>query len=490
MKPNVLVMVMDTARYDDVLASAGDQRITPNLDAIADSGTIFENAFAASPWTLPSHASLFTGMYPSKHGAHAGYKRLDAQLPMLPEAFADADYETVGVSNNTWVSGEFGFERGFERFHKTWQYVQSNTDLAPVVRDYEDHGFVHALRTLTHELGRGNPLVNVTNAIYGQFFHRDEDSGARQTNRWLREWLADRAGNRPFFLFVNYLEPHLEYRPPRDHAERFLPDGVTYERAMNIPQDAWGYITNEVELDEIEFDILRALYRAEISYLDERIADLHSALQEVGEWENTITVVTGDHGENIGDHGLMDHQYCLYDTLLHVPLIMHGGPFTGGKTSDDVVQLTDLAPTLLDCAGINAPEFRSTIQGVSMHPNAEDARVHAFAEYLAPQPSMEALNRRVRSVPGSVRRYDRRLRAVRVGDWKFIRGSDGSRELYDISTDPDESINLVENQLELAECLEADLDRWLDSFTHADTDGSVKISAETEERLEDLGYLQ
>ncbi|SEP69038.1 sulfatase [Natrinema salaciae] len=485
--PNVVVIVLDTARAD-VIASGIHNGFLSNIDSIRKEGAIFEQCTSAAPWTLPSHGSLFTGMASSKHGAHADHKELNNTQTTIAEVFQADGYDTVAVSNNTWISEEFGFGRGFEEFRKTWQYVQSDIDLGRIARTEEG---MDKLKSLGRELFAGNPIVNVTNAIYGQFVRNHYDDGAKQTNEWIRSWLTERTTTDPFFLFVNYLEPHLEYRPPNEFAERFLPSGISYEEAMDVPQDAWGYIAGTVEMSDRDLEVLRGLYRAEIAYLDQQIGELRELLEEQNEWEDTIFVVTGDHGENIGDHGLMDHQYCLYDTLLHVPLFVHGGPFTGGQEIDDLVQLTDIAPTLLDAAGIDAPAFREQAQGRSFHPDADtEPREYAFAEYMAPQPSMDALEKRVGELPEEVRKYDRSLRSIRSTEWKYIRGSDGSEELYHVAEDPGETENLVDAEPEKAAELESELDAWLRSFDHADTGGDVSMRDETKARLEDLGYLQ
>jgi arylsulfatase A-like enzyme len=486
---NVALIVLDTARAD-VLAThlESESPETSALARLAAEGTSAESAFAGSPWTLPSHASLFTGTYPSRHGAHAGHKRLEAEPRTLAEAFAAAGYETVAVSNNTWISEEFGFARGFETFLKTWQYVQTDTDLGAVARTALG---TDRLRAALARLFEGNPFVNALNAVYGKFLRKRSDDGVRRTNAWLGKWLTDRAGDRPFFLFVNYLEPHLEYRPPTDYARRYLPDGVSYETAMAVPQDAWGYVAGTVELTDRDFEILRALYRAEIAYLDDRIGDLRAHLEAAGEWDDTVFVVTADHGENIGDHGLMDHQYCLYDTLLHVPLIARGGGFEGGGTVTDLVQLPDLGPTLLDAAGVEDPSFRAQSQGRSFHPDAgERAREFVIAEYLAPQPSMAALAKRVGRLPESVARFDRSLRAIRDDEWKLIRGSDGSTELYNVAEDPDERTDRAAARPDQVARLGEAIDDWLASFERADVSGDVDVDADTKRRLEDLGYLQ
>ena len=480
---NVVVVVMDTARQQSTPTENG---VFTGLADHAERVTTAPRAHATAPWTLPSHASLFTGTYPSKHGAHAGHKRLDRTYATLAELLADEGYETVAVSNNTWVSEEFGFGRGFETFYKTWQYVQSDTDLGRVARTRSGFGKV---RGVLGALFEGNPATNLVNAVYGQFFRKREDDGAARTNAWVEDWLSAREDSRPFFLFVNYLEPHLEYRPPADHAREQLPDGVSYDEAMAVPQDAWEYIAGETDLSEAEFEILRGLYRAEIDYLGDRVADLVAALERAGEFEETLFVLTSDHGENVGDHGLMDHQYALYETLTHVPLFLTGGPFDGGQI-DEFVQTVDIPPTILDAVGVDAPTAREQFQGVSFHPDASESREQVIAEYLAPQPSMSALESRVGALSEEVRRYDRSLRAIRTETHSYIRGSDGSAELYDRQADPDESENVADAQPETVAELDARLDAWLDSFETADTAGDVAIDPDTERRLEELGYLQ
>jgi arylsulfatase A-like enzyme len=483
---NIALIVTDTARYDSILDTQSE---LSTFDTLQKDGARYTSVFASAPWTLPSHGGLFSGQYSSKHGASAAAKRFPECTSTVVETFENASYETVAVSNNTWVSDEFGFARGFDTFRKNWQYIQSDVDLGKIAR--EEEGF-DKVRGVAKQLFDGNPIVNAANAVYGQFARkRADDDGAKSTNRWVSDWLDDRDDSDPFFLFINYLEPHLEYRPPEVFAEEYLPEGVSYAEAMEVNQDAWSYIANDVEIAERDFEILEALYHAEIAYLDERIGELRRLLEEAGEWEDTIFVVTGDHGENIGDHGLMDHQYSLHDTLIHVPLVIHGGAFTGGKSVDELVQLTDIAPTLLDAAGIDSDEFEEESQGRSFHPDAEtEPREYVFAEYMAPQPSMEALEKRVGNLPEEVYEYDRSLRAIRSHDWKLIRGSDGSAELYHVAEDPGELENLASERPENVSELESELDAWLDSFEHADATGDTDMSDATKDRLEDLGYLQ
>jgi len=482
-RPNVVLVVFDTTRVDDGV----DPNVAPTLAELRTAGWSATEAISPAPWTLPAHASILTGTHPSKHGAHADHELLDDSLPTVPELFRAADYETACVSNNTWISVESGFDRGFDTFRQMWQLVQSETSLSELVDVLEER----RLTAVSRRLLDGNPLANAANVLYRLLVRDRSDDGAKRTTTWIREWLDERDGERPFFLFANYLEPHLEYRPPRRLTEQHLPATVSYEEAMAVPQQPYEYLAGHVTLDEREFRALRGLYRAEIAYLDEQLATLRSALVDAGEWERTVFVVLADHGENIGDHGLMDHQYCLYDTLVHVPLVFGGGAVPDRPELTDLVSLVDLAPTLLDAADIDAADAREGFQGRSFHPDRDrPAREFVVSEYLAPQPSMAALERHVGDLPDEIYRFDRSLRAIRTDRHKLVRGSDGSVELYDLAADPDETTDIAAAENELVEQLTGRLDGWLDSFEQATVDGSVSIGDEREKRLEQLGYLR
>lgn len=482
-QPNIVIVVADTTRVDD----GYDQQVAPTLADLGASGMRATRSFSTAPWTLPAHASLLTGTHPSEHGAHADHELLDDSLPTLPECFRDAGYETVCVSNNTWLSVESGFDRGFDSFHQMWQLVQSRTALGELVEVTEGS----RVRAVARRMFADNPLANAANALYRLLVRNRSDDGAKRTTEWITDWLCDRTDDDPFFLLVNYLEPHLEYRPPRRIAEEYLPDDVTYHEAMNVPQRPWDYLAGNVTLSDRDFRILRGLYRAEIAYLDEQLADLRAALVEAGEFEDTVFVVTADHGENVGDHGLMDHQYCLYDTLVHVPLVLHGGPFTDREDVTDLVSLTDLAPTLLDVADIDAPDARESFTGCSFHPAAEQpSREFVVSEYMAPQPSMEALEHHLEDVPDRVYRYDRSLRAIRTEEYKLVRGSDGARELYDLDADPGETTDVAAQRPGTVDTLGTKLDEWLAATERATASGSVTIDDERKAQLERLGYLR
>ncbi|WP_255194521.1 sulfatase [Natronobeatus ordinarius] len=479
---NVVLVVLDTARARSV-----SERTMPTLSALAEEGTAFERAFATAPWTLPSHASLFTGTYTSEHGAHGGHTYLDDSVRTVAEAFADAGYETIGVSNNTWITEEFGYDRGFDELRRGWQYLQSDVDMGTVVRA-EHLGW--KLEALRDRLFEGNPFVNVANLLYSELIQPQGDDGAARATDWIVDWLGERDDDSPFFLFCNYLEPHVEYDPPRAHAERFLPDDASYEEARAIRQDPRAYDCGDYELDERDFRLLRALYRGELAYVDDQLGRLRRALEEHGQWENTVLVVCGDHGENVGEHGFFGHQYNLYDTLLHVPLVCHGGPFTGGGRRTELVQLLDLPETLLDAVDIEDPELREQSRGRSLHPAAShEPRDAVFAEYVSPQPAIERLEDRFGDLPERVYAFDRKLRAIRTTEYKYVTGDDGFERLHRVTTDPLERTDLATEEPETAARLGERLAEQFAGLEEATHTGDVAMRASTAERLADLGYL-
>ncbi|SEW15011.1 Arylsulfatase A [Natrinema salifodinae] len=472
-------------------AGSGDDSVgahpTPTLTRLADEGTAFDNAFATAPWTLPSHASFFTGTYPSEHGTHGNHTYLDDDLRTLPEAFADAGYQTIGVSNNTWITEEFGFDRGFEDLRKGWQYIQSDADMGAVVRGEDLREKLIATR---NRLFDGNPLVNAANILYSEVFQPAGDDGSNRSTDWIDDWLGSRTDDRPFFLFCNFIEPHVEYDPPREYAERFLPEGASYEEATAVRQDPRAYDCEDYDISDREFAMLRGLYRAELAYVDHQLGQLREALVAHDEWEDTLLVVCGDHGEHIGEHGFFGHQYNLYDTLLNVPLVFHGGPFTDGGRRNELVQLLDLPATLLETAGIDDPELREQWSSRSLHPgSSDDARDAVFAEYVAPQPSIDRLEARFGDIPDRVRQYDRRLRAIRTPEYKYVRGDDGFERLHHVRTDPFERTDVSDEEPETVRRLRRRIEEQFEPLADAGIVEEVEMRDGTKERLADLGYL-
>jgi arylsulfatase A-like enzyme len=482
-KPNVILIILDTARAQSFSCYGYNRETTPNIDRISQEGFLFENTISPSPWTLPAHASIFTGMLPSRHGCHEKHKFLNRNLPTLLEILKNIGYRTIGISNNSWVSRNFGLDRGFDSFIKLWQIIQYETDLA----DASSRGIDKYKRAISL-LAKGNPFINFANGIYGKYFWRRYDYGARRINKIVGKLLHDemtRSG-KPFFIFINYLEPHLIYKAPKSFFGMFLPEVVSRKNALSVNQDAWGYMGGVIPMDKDDFEVLRALYDAELFYLDHRIGEVYEFLKGKNLLDNTLLIITSDHGENIGEHNMMDHQYCLYDTLLKVPLIIRfPGVFEGGKRISNVVQTTDIFPAIMEILNFKEQNPLEGVQGKSLLKNGNSR--FAISEYIAPQPAVEAISKRYPD--GNFSKYDRGLISIRSKDWKLIVPSDGNDELYDVSADPDETKNLIDIHPDIYKNMRSKIDSRIRDNREDVEDEDTHVSAEIKKRLEALGYF-
>jgi len=423
--PNILWIVMDAARADALSCYGNPRQTTPNIDRIAAEGVLYENAFAAAPWTLPSHASMFTGLLPSAHGTTAEYRWLDDRYVTIAEVLAEHGYRTLGYSNNG--------------------YVRRGTNLTQGFSHFEYHG--------RHRQPKSRLLLNE----YRRALRRT-DQGAASTTQSVIKAVTDAVSlQRPFFVFINYMESHHPYGATPSFA-RWLPQGVTPQQALAVSQTEEPYITGEREMTVEDFDVLRALYHGDITYLDDRIGTLVEHLRKLGVLDDTVVIITSDHGELFGEHHLMKHQWCVYNELLRVPLIVRYPPaFDPGTRVTSVVRLVDLVPTILDIAGPSWPDGRP-LAGLSLLEPPPRVPV-ATAEHAFPVPWMGAF-------VDSYNRFDmssllRRLKSIQTLEWKYIWSSDGRDELYDLSTDPGETVNLIGEHPEKARELQALLEARL-----------------------------
>ncbi len=461
MPPNILLLVLDCVRADGLGVYGNPRPVTPRLDALAGESRIYTQARSAAVWTLESHASLFTGLHPRQHGVDVEHRFLDPALPTLAETLGGLGYQTAAFSTNAWVGPHFGLDRGFQHFSALWRLFPG--------------------------MGR-RPFPWWEKALRKGLLER-HDKGARKLNSYVRRWWGrQRDPARPFFLFGLFLDAHLPYRPPRGYAERLLP-APALAAAHGANQDAWAYMAGETAMSEDDFAGLRGLYDAEISYVDEQVGELLDFLAAAGGLENTVVIVTADHGENIGDHGLMDHQYCVYDTLAHVPLLIHyPAAFPTGE-DDALVQHTDLFPTLLDQTG--APDAsRPALPGRSLCPPPPAPR-HSQPGVI--QYSAAHRHRFARRHPGfdpASKGYDRTFDAIIQRDYKLIRSSHGQHELYDLSDDPSEGIDLAGVRPDLVATFGAALDAWLEAHPPFGGAGTApELDQDLAAHLRGLGYL-
>ena len=456
MRPNIILIVLDCVRFDGLHAFGNPRTVTPALDALAEQSRRYTQARSAAIWTLPSHASMFTGLHPRQHGVNVETRWLDESIPTMAEMLAQAGYQTVAFSTNAWVGPHFGLERGFEDFYALWR-------IFPNMGKARFPWWEKALRKGLLERS---------------------DKGARKLNKYVRKWWKERRDpERPFFLFGLYLDAHLPYRPPKGYAERLL-DAAALRRARAVNQDAWAYMADEVRMTPEDFAGLRALYDAEIAYVDDMLADMLRFLGSVGALENTMIVVTADHGENIGEHNLMDHQYCVCETLAHVPLIIHYPDALPPGDDNTPVQHTDLLPTFLDLAEASA---LTTLPGQSLL-SATSLPKPQVIQYTAPHRHRFA--RRHPDFDPASKGYDRTYDAIVIEGYKLIRSNRKDLWLYDLKDDPGETINLIDKLPERTRQLQSALDAWMDvTIPMTETASPPELDEDLQKHLRGLGYL-
>ena len=464
--PNIILLVMDAGRADHLSCYGYARPTTPHIDQIAAEGTLYEKAISAGVWTVPSHASLFTGMYLSGHGLYGRKLKLRPDIPTLASFLSSHGYDTLALTANALIGQATGLARGFAQLK----------DVRNVFQGEQLPGWQKM----------GNALYR--RLYYGRSPHKNSwyDSGAWRLNLEMKRWIEPRkAGARPFFIFANYMEPHLRYDPPRAFRRRFL-SLAQEQRWQQVNQNAWQFMSGEVTMTADDWDILTRLYDAELAYLDGRIGQLYHFLRQNQLLDNTVLIITADHGENLGDHNLMDHQYCVYETLARVPLIVrYPAHFPAGRRNQDLVQSVDLLPTLAEIIAAPDDPVLASVQGQSLRPAALESTARDFAvtEYLAPQ--LHSFRREGVAVDA---KFSRQLRAIRTQRHKFIWASDGAHELYDLERDPGECWNVIETERETAVYLARQLQKWVAQQTIA-PDEATQLDEAVVRRLEALGYI-
>jgi len=468
-RPNVLWVVWDTVRADHLSVYGYPEPTTPKLEKWAKQARVFDHCTSTAGQTLPSTASMFTGLFPAEHGTHPAWPRLDDRFTTIAERFRDSGYRTYLFSANAYLSREHNFHRGFQVEEHPWDEAYEDEALAIVQAKLEPEN-------LTGRLARvraGSPRKG------------DLKSAGALARRGLESWLGHSDSDRPFFAFLNYMEAHRPCIPPRAYRERMLgPEQV--EASYRVDAKPWDYTFGLVDYPEEVMELINGVYDAAIAELDDRFAELLAGLEASGHLENTVVVLTADHGEHMGDHHMLEHQFSVYEGLIRVPLIIrYPKAFAPGRDSRPVSGI-DLFPTLLELAGIEPPPDTSG-RGVSLL-TPETDRVR-YATYPVVHGSVEhTAGRHHDWDPGPWRRL---LRAIYRGDLKYIEADDGHRELYRLSSDPAESANLVADEPEAAQAMSKRLRDLVESMNRWEPEGPTpEVSTEQHERLKALGYVE
>ncbi|HKW66386.1 MAG TPA: sulfatase-like hydrolase/transferase [Terriglobales bacterium] len=416
---NVLVIVVDTLRADHLSTYGYARPTSPNLSRIADQGVLFENAMAPSSWTLPSHASMLTGLYPHQHGATYMGSSLVPHLPTLGEAFQHLGYRTAGFSASTYFfSRRTGLGRGFIHFEDDFESPDSA--FAQTYYGERLEQLLYRLHIAKNRIGRRN---------------------ARQISQHALRWIASDQRH-PFFAFLNYYDVHDPYLPPEPYLHRF-----TKVAHPSVPlSNAWDWFASLTpEQRQSEMDA----YDGAIQYMDTEMEEFLQQLHRRGLDKNTLVVITSDHGEEFNEHGFMDHLNALYRELIHVPLVFwEPGKVPAGVRISEPVSTVSLPSTLLSLANNGT----STLPGISLstlwaHPGRKRQVMPVVSELI--QAKLTPL------FPN----YYGPLTSITTPQWHYISGGKAGEELFVCCDEEPEQRNLAGTVVgrELAMRFEAEL---------------------------------
>lgn len=424
--PNVLLLFLDTVRARSLGVYGYERETTPGLSELAETSAVFGNAIATSSWTLPGHASVFTGRY-GRELSVGWYSPLDDTYPTLGEALGQRGYRTAGfVANLIYGSRAFGLARGFDRYRAnplTFGALMGSSKLT-------DRRYIR----LRSRLGIRRLPVRKT---------------AADINREFLGWVGSGDG-RPFFAFLNYFDAHGPYLPPPTHRRRFSMPNEMYRPAAGM-----GRKYTEKELDQ-----LRNTYDETIAYLDGELGHLFEELRRRDLFDNTLIIVVGDHGEEFAEHGLISHGNSLYMASLQVPLILRPpGGLRGRRDIEIPISLVDVPNTVLDALEGTTP-FPGNSLAVFWGEDGEldDARLSPAISELDYSPNN----------PDWYPVSAGDMRSIMIGDLRYIENADGTPEVYDLRADPWEQNDLSET--DVGRRLIPEARRIMDSY-HGRTNG-------------------
>ena len=447
-KPNVIILLIDMLRADHVHSYGYQRETTPNIDRYASEGVMFSNVRAQSSWTLPSTTTLLSGLYPSTHGATGVFTSISDEAEMMAEVFNRSGYTTAALVANPVLKRSYNVHQGFDYYYDdlmSYGYLQLTMRNACLLAKS-----LNAAETT--RLLFSNKSLNVFNtpdvAGYNLLFRPDK-VGSEVVNAGAIKWIKKNA-DRPFLLYLHYLDVHGPYEIPRPFEEDFSGRGT--EERMN-------------------------LYDGAVRYTDAQIGLFIEELDRLGILENSIVLITSDHGEEFGDHGGVTHGYTLFEEQLQVPLIfLRTSVFPFNETVDEPVGLIDLMPTLVAYLGLESPTQTKDGRDFSNLLNA-DSRTEPV-EYQYAETELGTLYR-------SVIYQDR---------WKFIWTEEDGRPiewLYDLSQDKSEQENLLKEEPQIASQLREKLHEAFSNYEgRAFTVKTVKPDKKTRQALRALGYIE
>jgi len=501
-QPNILFIVLDTLRRDRLTSYGHTQDTSPYFDAFAQDATRFERAVAPAQWTIPAHGSMFTGFYPSTHQLTQAYESLSDSYPTLAEKLQIAGYQTTAFCNNPLLGVlDNGLQRGFDTFYNYAGAAPNrpvDTTRGPLRRALHTR-FRQFARRMTNQFSRSDRLFRwALNPLLVPLWTRAvnfKGNTALSVDDALAYWRAHDHTKQPLFMFVNLMGAHLPYRPPQDYLRHVAPDIANDKHAykfmaqFNADSRAWLSPSDE-PLADWQQRALDGFYDAEIAHQDVQLGRLLNGLQASGALDNTLVVITADHGEGHGDHNFIGHGFVVYQELVHVPLLIrHPDRYPAGHTVGRNVSTRRLFHTILEAAGVTTVDH-----SLSLHHalNGEpDSETLAFAEAFPPDNLLNVLQN---SKPELVQ--ERHLRQVRrgvyAGDHKLALVGDVTQQLFNVANDPTEVRDVATQHPDIVQHLGQAIDAFIADAQaqRRGPNGKLAMSEQMAEQMRALGYLE
>lgn len=469
----ILLLSLDTLRADHLGLYGYERSTSPVLDNLAREGVIFEDASSPTPWTLPAHASMLTGLYPLSHGVTSMYTGLPKRISTLTDLLAKQGYDTAAVVNSDWLQKDtFRLTQSFNKYLLV-QPVTSRTAPSTWVTD--------------------------------------------QAIEWLEEMGSDR-----LFLFVHYYDIHSDYSSLPEFEELFVSPyegrarGTTWQLqraglseahlkacSKDFDETRWNYerealctfggdyenhiidhTTEKIEFDERDLQHMAELYDAGIRQLDTELGRLFAYLEEAGVLEKTLLVVVSDHGESLGEHGEVDHYLTVYQEVLHVPMIIRGPGIPRNRRISTPVSLVDVVPTILRIARAPLPD---SMDGIDLSPLWRGESTRDFDDRSIYGEAAGGVNWSV-AAPGLYPEY----RSIRRASHKLVYNSEGEiYKLFNLSKDPGELHDISAQEPERFSELKREMKQRYRGFSAKPTkETRVQLDQENIDRLRQLGYIR
>jgi arylsulfatase A-like enzyme len=437
--PNVLLISIDTLRPDHLGCYGYERPTSPALDALAAEGARFTTAVSPTSWTLPAHMTLLTALPPEVHGVIDDGLRLDASTVTLAEVLRARGYATAGFVSGPYLDAGYGFARGFDH--------------------YDDYSAVRLSQPAVHRARTSPALFGVLDA-------------------WLEEWHVAPAPRKPFFVFLHMWDVHYDFNPPPPYDTLFDPtytgdvDGEDFETGTQV----------YAGMPARDLEHVIALYDGEIRYTDEWVGRIVDALRRRGVLDETVTIVTSDHGEEFFEHGMKGHRNGLYDESIRVPLVIrHPTAIPPGTVVDRQVRLMDVAPTVLALTTTPPPPTFGLPQTAELY--AARSLLPLIQGTAPDQPSPPAFADLHPHVQSAIRHESKKLIQTPFTDPKD--------HLFDLQKDPNEQTNLATTDPQSKTALEQELAAWhATAKIAAKTARAAAMTEDHKEALRALGYIE